>query len=226
MVMCFCGDFEPEDLINEVKKRLIEKPKQGEIKRIYEEEQENIVEKKVVQEMEVSIPLFVIGIKDRLPNKDDNMVKKHIAIEILLNMMIGKSSRLYKELYESELLTSEPYLEYEFTDQYAHIAITGASKDPDSVLKKVQEEIKRLKKEGLEKDHFNRIKNMLYGNAVKEFNNVSDISRMFISDYFKGVNSFDYLEEYNTITKEFTKQILDEVFDENKTVLSIVKGSK
>jgi predicted Zn-dependent peptidase len=65
---------------------------------------------------------------------------------------------------------------------------------------------------------------MLYGNVVKEFNSVSSIARMFISDYFKGINSFDYIEEYKQITEEYTKQILDEVFVEDNTVISIVKG--
>lgn len=224
MVMCFCGDFEPEKLIEEVKKRLIEKPNQGEIKRIYEEEPEEIVEKRVEQTMEVSMPLFVIGIKDKLPEKNQNLVKKHIAIEILLNMIIGKSSKLYKELYESELLISEPFLEYEFTDNYAHIGITGGSKNPDKVLEKIQEEIEGLKKEGLNQQDFQRIKNMLYGNAVKEFNNVSDIARMFVSDYFKGVNSFDYLENYKQITLEYTYEILKEVFLKDNTVISIIKN--
>lgn len=224
MVMCFCGDFEPEELMKEVKKRLIEKPNQGEIKRIYEEEPEEIVEKRIEQNMEVSMPLFVIGIKDKLPDKNQDTVKKHIAIEVLLNMIIGKSSRLYKELYESELLISEPFLEYEFTDNYAHIAITGASKNPDKVLEKIEEEIDRLKQEGLNEEDFDRIKNMLYGNAVKEFNNVSDIVRMFISDYFKGINSFDYLESYKQTTTEYAYEILKEVFLKEKTVISIVKG--
>ncbi len=226
MVMCFCGDFEPEQLIEEVKKRLIEKPNQGEIKRIYEEEPKEIVQKRIDKTMEVSMPLFVIGIKDKLPNKNQDMVKKHIAIEILLNMIIGKSSNLYKDLYESELLISEPFLEYEFTDNYAHIAITGSSKNPDKILERIEEEIETLKKEGLDLEHFERIKNMLYGNAVKEFNNVSDIARMFISDYFKGVNSFDYLESYKQITLEYTHEILKEVFLKENTVISIVKGNK
>ncbi len=30
-------------------------------------------------------------------------------------MLIGKSSKLYKELYEAELITGEPYLDYEFS---------------------------------------------------------------------------------------------------------------
>jgi len=226
MVMCFCGKFEPEQLIEEIKKRLIEKPQQAEIKRIYEEEPEEIVEKRIEKTMEVSMPLFVIGIKDKILGKNQNIVKKHIAIEILLNMIVGKSSNLYKELYENELLIAEPFLEYEFTDNYAHIAITGNSKNPDKVLEKIEEEIEKLKIDGLNLEHFERIKNMLYGNAVKEFNNVSDISRMFVSDYFKGINSFDYLESYKQITPEYALEILKEVFLKEKTVISIVSNKK
>jgi predicted Zn-dependent peptidase len=47
---------------------------------------------------------------------------------------------------------------------------------------------------------------------------------MFLADYFKGVNSFDYLEQYNNVTLEYATQILNEIFDTNKMVVSIVKG--
>lgn len=218
------GDFKPEEVIEEVKKRLIEKPKQSEIKRIREQEPKEIVQKRIEKVMEVSMPTFVIGIKNDISVKEENLVKKHIAIEILLNMIIGKSSKLYKQLYEKELLIAEPFLEYEFGDSYAHIAISGSSKNPDMVLEEFGKEVKKLKNIGIEKEHFKRIKNMLYGNAVKEFNSVSTIARMFVADYFKGINSFDYIEEYNQITEEYTKQILEEVFAQENTVISIVKG--
>lgn len=222
MLMCFCGDFNPEDLIKEVKNRLVEKKPQGEIKRIYQEEPANIVEKRKEQTMEVSMPLFVVGIKDKL--EKENIVKKHIAIEILLNMLIGKSSDLYKDLYQEELLISEPFLEYEFGEDYAHVAISGASKNPDKILEKLLEQINKMKKEGIKEEDFNRIRNMLYGNAVKEFNSVSDIARMFVTDYFKGINSFDYLETYKQITMEYAKQVLEDTFKDENTVISIIKG--
>ena len=222
MAMCFVGDFEPDDLLDEIKKRLVEKPKQGEIKRILEDEKDGIVEKEHTVTMEVSMPLFVIGIKDKI--EDTNMIKKHIAIEILLNMLIGKSSKLYKELYEQELLFNEVYSEYEFTRTYAHIALTGQSKNPRKIYEKLEKEIEKFKQNGLDEEHFNRVKNMLYGTFVKEFNNVGDIARMFITDYFKGINSFDYIKEYEDISKEYVYDVLKEVFDEGKTVLSIVKG--
>ena len=49
---------------------------------------------------------------------------------------------------------------------------------------------------------------------------------MFLADYFKGVNSFEYLEEYTNVTKEYAEEILREVFDLNKEVLSIVEGNE
>ena len=46
---------------------------------------------------------------------------------------------------------------------------------------------------------------------------------MLLSDYFKDVNSLDYIEQYKGVTEEFTKQILNEVFAEKKCVLSVIK---
>ena len=222
MIMCFCGDFEPESILNEVKKRLVEKPFQGEIKRIFEEEPDEIAKERIEKEMEVSMPVFVIGIKDKL--EKENIVKKHIAVLVLLNLLIGKSSKLYKELYENKILNSEVYLDYEFGENYAHVEISGTSKDPDEVLKRLFREVKKLKEQGINEEDLKRIKNMLYGTEVKEFNSVSEISRMFVTDYFKGVNSFDYLDSYKQITKEYVEKVLNDVFKEEKTVISIVKN--
>lgn len=228
MVMCFAGDFKPEELLEEVKKRLKPREKHGEIKRIYPEEPEEIVQKETLAKMEVSMPIFVIAIKDKIDNKNcnsDTVVKKHIAIEIILNMLIGKSSKLYKKLYENQLITGEPALEYEFSKQYAHIAITGQSNNPREVLKELQEEIKNMKSKELDTEHFQRIKNMIYGNYVKEYDDVAEICRMFVADYMKGINSFEYIENYKQVTKEYVKQVLEEVFDEEKTVISIVESN-
>ena len=46
MVMAVCGDFDPEELLEEIKKRLIKKDREGEIKRIYAPEDESINKKR------------------------------------------------------------------------------------------------------------------------------------------------------------------------------------
>ena len=157
MAIVLCGDFEPEKLLEEVKNRLLKKEAVGEIKRIYPEEKEEICEKEKVVKMEVSNPLFVIGFKD-IVSDEKEIVKKHIAIEILLNMMIGKSSELYKRLYEEGMLLSQPDLEYEFSKQYAHILISGQSKDPKKVMEELIKQIEKMKKDKLNEQDFRQNK--------------------------------------------------------------------
>lgn len=220
MTMVLCGDFVPEDMLEEVKKRLVNTKASGEIKRVYPEEPEEIVQERIEQKLEVSQPLYTIGIKDT--GKCD--VKKHIAMEILLNLLIGRSSNLYKELYNEGILYAQPSLEYEFTNIYAHALINGQSNAPEKIYQKFKEEVQKFKTDGINKNDFNRMKKMVYGGYVKEYNDVADIARMFLADYFKGINSFDYLEEIEGITVEYLEQILKDVFKEEKMVLSIVKN--
>ena len=47
---------------------------------------------------------------------------------------------------------------------------------------------------------------------------------MFLADYFKGINSFDYLEEISTINVEYLNQVLKDVFNEKNMILSVVKN--
>lgn len=222
MAMVICGDFEPETLLEEIKKRLIDKKANGEIKRIYPEEKEEIVKQKIEQNMDVSQPLFTIGIKDKLADTKER-VRKHITIEILLNMIIGKSSKLYKELYDEGIIYTVPSLDYEFARGYAHVLITGKSPEPEKVYEKFKETIAKMKEQPIDSSEFNRIKKRIYGEYVKEYNDTSDIARMFLADYFKEINSFDYLEEISTINEQYVEQILKEVFDDNKMIISVIK---
>ncbi len=222
MTLVVCGNFKPEKLIEEIKKRLKHKENQGEIKRIYEVEEDSINRKIKETNMEVSVPIFMIGYKDKLPNSEE-IVKKHIAIEVILNMLIGKSSELYKELYNNGDLLAEPDLDYEFSKQYAHVLISGQSKNPQVIYERFKTEVEKFKKNGLNEEHFERIKRKIYGDYVTEYNSVGDIARMFLSDSFKRINSFDYIEKYNTVTREYVEQVLREVFDEKKMVLSVVR---
>ncbi len=223
MAIVVSGDFEPEKLLEEIKKRLIDSKSNGEIKRIYEKEPKEIVKPKAEQNMEVSKPLYTIGIKDILAEEKEK-VKKHIAIEILLNLIIGASSELYKNLYDIGNTYSVPSIDYEFDKNYAHILISGQSNNPEELYKMFKDQVQKFIKQGINENDFERTRKMIYGEYVKEYNDVTSISRMFLSDYFKGINSFEYLEEINTINLEYLKQMLKDVFDENNMIISIVKN--
>ena len=229
MLLVVAGDFEPEKLVKEIEKRLIKTEDREDIQTEYPEEPKEIVKKSVKETMEVSIPSFVIGFKD---NVSQNMVKKHIAIEILLNMLIGKSSKLYKELYEKGLVISELDLSYEFSSNYAFVMIIGQSGKPEQVQKMLLETIENYKKIDANnipteyKKEFSRAKKMLYGQYVREYNNVDDISRMFLADYFKGINSFEYLDTIEKVTIEYVLEVLKVTLQKENNIISIVEGKE
>lgn len=223
MAMVISGDFEPENLLEEIKKRLIPNKSNGEIKRIFEEEPKEIVKQKAEQNMEVSKPIYTIGIKD-VPPEDKEKVKKHISIEILLNILLGGSSELYRKLYDIGNSYSVPSIEYEFDKTYSHILITGQSNNPEELFDMFKTKVNEYIKNGIDEKDFERNRKMIYGEYIKEYNDVTDIARMFLSDYFKGINSFDYLEEINTINVEYLNQVLKDVFKEENMILSVVRN--
>ena len=220
MCLVVCGDFVPEEILKEIEKRLVFKNPSGEIKRIYEKEEESIVKPTIEANMDVSIPLFTMGIKCK-PVSQGQKVKKDIAI----NMIIGESSTLYQDLYKSGILLNSPSYEFDFTNEYAHLLISGASRNPQEFYNRINEEINNLKTKGLCKEDFERTKKMIYGDYIKEYNDVSDIAKMFLSDFMNGINSFEYLEEISSIDINYTEQVLKENFKTEKMVFSVVKNS-
>ena len=222
MVLVACGDFDPQELLEKIKSQLLPKENQGEIKRIYPPKEEKINKEYKSVKMEVSTPIFMMGYKDTQTEKAER-VKKHIAVEIILNMIIGKSSKLYEKCYKEGLLLAQPDFDYESNEQYSHVLISANSKDPKKVEEGILQEIEKMQKDGLDAERFEQIRRKIYGDYVIEYNSVGDIARMFLADTMKGVQSFDYIEQFETVTKEYTESILKELFKKENKVMSVVE---
>ncbi len=222
MVIVLCGDFEPERVISEIEKRMTLQNSMQTVKRIYEQEPEEIVQKRVEAQMNISMPIFIIGYKDEVVC--ENQMKKDLALDVLFNILIGDSSELYQELYDAGILQSEPGLIYENSKTYSHVLIQGQSEKYDEVMDKIEKEIENLKQNGITDEVFDRMKKKLYGEYVKSYNDVGSIATTFIQNYFRGINPLDYFEEFKSLDKEYIMQVLQEVFKKEKQVISIVKS--
>ncbi len=219
MGIAICGDFEPEKILEEIKKRIIKTENRELPKRIYPDEPDEINEKEKTVNMNLSNPIFTIGFKDKV---EDDMVKKHIGLQVLMNTLFGKSSKLYKKLTDENILLGSFGMEYEFTPNYAFALINGVSREPKKVIEEVNKEIENAKQNGLNAEDFERNKKKIYGAYITEYNSVEETARNFLADYFKGINSFEYLDKYADVTKEYTEELLKSVLVENKEVYSIV----
>ena len=105
MILVVCGDFDVQSILKEIRNRIKENKNKEEIKRIYPNEQEGIVQSKEIAEMNISKPIFIIGYKDN--PQERNLVKKDLAIECICNIIMGKSSNLYQELYKQGLISNQ-----------------------------------------------------------------------------------------------------------------------
>lgn len=224
MVLIVCGDFKVEEILQEIEKRITLTRNNTEIKRIYEEEPEKISQKSVEEKMEISLPCFMLGYKDKV--EKEKFAKKDLAMDIIFYLILGRSSKLYQDLYNEGLIYSELGYDYEFSKTYSHFLIQGQSTQPKKVIERIKEEIEKFKQTGFEEEEFLRIKKKLYGEYVKEYNDISVIANNLLGDYMKDLTPFIYFEEFDTLTKSEVEEILKEVLVEEKSVTSIIKPLK
>lgn len=220
MTMCICGDFEPEEVIEEVKKRLLPREKMDKIQRIYPEYENKINKKKAECKMDVNMPIFMIGYRDFIKEEDSN--KKDVAIKIIFNSLLGKCSETYQKMYNEGLVMRELGVDYEYSDQYAHVLIDGESPEPEKVYEYVKETLQNGK---ITEEAFERSKKRLYGEFVTNFGDVEQIGRMFLQDSIKGVDTLDYINQLNKITLKDVNEIKKCIFCEEKSIISIVRAN-
>ena len=221
MLMVLAGDFEPEKDIEKVKERITLKSSNKPTIRIYNDEQIDIVKPYIEKKMDISMPAVIVGYKDN--DLEANKIKKNIAIDILSSILIGKSSEFFEELYEKGKILSEPSMIYEFSKTYAHVLIQAQTNFVEEFTNKLDEKIKKVQKFGINSEDFERAKRKAYGEFVKEYNDVSTIATNLVSDYFKKINSFEYFEEFETITKEYVEEVVREIFVDDMKVISVIK---
>lgn len=220
MAIVVSGDFKPEEVFQEIKKRL-KLPNKVQAKRIEEKEPQEIMQKEITEKMDISVPLFILGFKVNPEEKEK--LKRALAIEILLEIIIGASSELYEDLYDNGEIFAEIIATFEWSRNYAHVLIQGKSNNISIVEKKFMKKIKDLKEQGIDEKQFERAKRKIYGSYVKEFNEVSQTALLFISNCFRQINPFEYVENYKIISKEYTENILKEIFEEKNMVKSSIK---
>jgi predicted Zn-dependent peptidase len=224
MVILVVGDVEPREVFEQVEAGLQDKGPQAEIKRIFPQEAASVAQSYVEQQLSVSMPMFQMGFKDnRLDTRGIECLQHEVAVKLLLEMLLGRSSELYSELYSEGLVNSTFEFDYSIEESYAFSMFGGESPDPAKVKDRIAGAIEKLHKNGLDPASYDRLRKAQLGRFMRQLNSVERISHSFISVYFKGVNLFDYLDVYDKITFEYVKSIFNEHFNLDHLALSVIK---
>ena len=188
-----------------------------------EEEPKGVLKHYTEQQLAVASKLFCFGFKEDFdtPNRSR---KERLVANLLIEILAGDSSALYKTLTEKELINDEFEGEYFFGPDYSVIFFSGESGDPEAVSKMITDEAARLLEEGIDEELFEAVKKSYYGDTVREFESLDGVVSNMLEAAFYNEDIFA-----TELIKSITKQDIEERLKNLKAdsaVLSVVRGKE
>ena len=209
------------DQVLEIADRMLKPKETRKIERKFQIEPETVVEDTIVRNLAVSMPIFAIGYKEKIdtPNRT---LKETLESNILLDIIGGKTSGLYEEMLTDGLINTTFDIEYFEGFGYSAHIFNGESTEPEKVRERINKEIEKMKKQGVDKATFDRIKKKHYGGFIMNFNDIDSLANALIGGYFNGDGLYDQLEVLESITLEDINNRLNAINIENSS-MSIIK---
>lgn len=222
MALFVCGNVTPECVMS-VADAILVKAEDApfEVERMIEPE--TVVHKRFYREMQVSKPLFCIGVKDTDISSDPReRMKKQCVMDILNDVLFSRSSPFRNELYESGLISSS--MSYGFTHclEVSHNILSGESSDPEAVYEKYRAYIEQIKEDGIDPAAFERCRRVLYANCVSSFDDASEICHNMMDTILDGEEPFEEPHIIASLTVDDANRVLRSLFREDATAMAVI----
>lgn len=221
MVVTVAGDVEPEKVF-EIVDKTVKATQYGKVTSIYPEEPKEICQKYIEAKSLVSKPLFQIGFKDNNLKTGQELLRREIALKILLKLIAGRSSAFFKENYDSGLINDTFETDVMTELAFSCVSFGGECDTPEVFKDKLFETLDKFRKNGFDENEFNRIKKAFYGSFIRTFNNVESIGNLICRNMLSDVDVMEFPEIYETIGIDTMTELLNEVLTEENSVLSVV----
>lgn len=221
MVLAVAGNVSVDEVIETADKML--KPVDGKMaQRKVIEEPKEVIDSYVEEKLSVATPQFMFGFKENW-DTPERTAKEEVTMEILLDMLSGPSSELYRRLFDEKLINNSFGFEYFTGFGYSCVLFAGESSDPRRVADEIVNEIKSFRKNGFDAAAFERTKKKLYGRMIMGMNDVDGIANNMVVSYFAGEDIFTDFDIYKTVTLDDVAELFENTLDEKYSVLSVIK---
>lgn len=224
MTLSICGNVDVAQ-VEEVCDKVLKTAEPFKVIRDGEDEDEprQVNKARAYCNLDVSKPIFAIGIKDNdIPKEPDERMKRAYAFEILDEMLFSISSSFYNELYEQNLISQDLSAGSEVTKHFSFNVISSESSEPETVYSRFVEYIEDTKKKGLDREAFELSKRTVYASNIKSFDSTEDIANNFIFNHFDGSDLLDAPKIIETIDFDYVSGLLHNCFKEEYYAMSIV----
>ncbi len=221
MVLSVVGDVDPAKVLG-VCDRTLKTENSKAARSVVSTEPLASFKKKSVKKMQVGLPIFAFGYKE--PHTGIKTLKEKILTIILNQVLIGNMSPLYQSLIEEGLINDEFESEYFTSRNYSAVLFTGTSKDPEAVKVKFEQEVNRVRENGIDKELFDCIVKELYGDYIVFFNSVERLANALCECEFSSYGLFDEMEIYKAVTVDDAQELLKEKYNPEASSISIIIG--
>lgn len=222
MALFVTGNVTPDKVGAVVEAMVSAESNPGKIINHFDKEPEAVAAHKIEAEFDIGTPQFVIGYKiNTLPGEGKDYVKSDAVMSVLMQALFGKSSDVYTELYEENLINDSFSHGYEGELSYAFAEISGESKDPDAVFSRIKDAVARAKKEGIPREDIERAKRAVVGRAVSLIDSQEGFSNEFVRFCLKGADLMTYPSAAAEVTECDVSEALS-LLDNELSVLSAV----
>ena len=221
MAAVVCGDIPPEKVMEIVDKSIPKDFSAKEIERKYCDNEPKEVYKKLYEAyMEVSKPIFTIGVKDSNNISDpDKRMRKFVSMALLCELIFSRSGRLYNELFESGKITPDFDASYTSSKTFAYTLISGEADDPKEILEYIQKYISEFT---FTEAELERCKKVLYAEFVMDFDSTEEIANNMIDYIFEGFDLFEYGHIIEEITSDEIKTLIKNDFKDEYFAMSVI----
>lgn len=207
------GDVDPGKTLAQVAENLA-RHKHGNpiaIERILPREPNSVFKEEITEQLPVNLPLLELGFKEIELGKE-SYLKREILTSLLLEMLFGRSSEIYAQLYESGLINEHFSAYYYGEAEFGTTVLGGETPDPNRLQESIYATLAKAKSKGLSTTDFERVKRRAMGEFVSLFNSPEAIAYTFNSYYFKGYDFFTYRDALQSVTLKQLEDRLHEHF--------------
>lgn len=222
MVLCVAGNFDIDTVLRVADKVLKPDEKLLEVEHRTFEEPDTVRERLVEQSLSVAMPLFQYGFKGVSNGRTRNFLDQ-ILDGILMDVIAGSSSPLYRRLYDEGLINVTFDNESMAGRDYSCAIFSGESRDPKRVAEQIALEIKKAREGSIDKQLFELCRRAAYGRYISIYSRTDSVASLMATTHFAGVDDvFSLLDVIENATIEQMQQRLLAAFDPDKSALSIV----
>ena len=223
MFICIVGNVDTERVLKQINESIKDKApvtiERGEFL-----EPQTVKKQYIEQKLEVSMPLFCYGYKQKITSPYRRL-KSKVCAALLLELICGEASPLYAKLIREGLINDEFDTEYFTGHGYAAVIFEGESENPKRVAEEIQNEINRISVEGIDKKLLSAVRSAMYGDLIRRFDSVEAMGHSLIECAMTDSDLFEELRLLRSVTAEDVYKRLD-LFDSNNAVLSVINPKK